>query len=97
MDYSKIDIFITTSDLSSKNIDEFKKLLREVNWTNVTTMHNVNHAYNRFLETFTGLYEIAFPKRKPRIKQRTLNRPWMKKVYKNHLKRNKKKMYMINT
>ena len=40
-----------------KNV-EFKRLLREVDWTKVTTSHNVNHAYDGFLKIFTRIYGI---------------------------------------
>ena len=40
-----------------KNV-EFKRLLREVDWTKVTTSHNVNHAYDEFLKIFTRIYGI---------------------------------------
>ena len=66
IDSSKKDTFVTRRDFSCKNIAEFKKLSREVNWI----LHNVNHAHDRLLEIFTGLYNIAFPKRKLRIKQK---------------------------
>ena len=60
-------------DLSSKIIEVFEKLLRQVNLTHVTTLHNVNHAYNRFQEIFSGIYDLAIPKRKPKIQKKTLN------------------------
>ena len=75
IDSSKKETFVNRRVLSSKNSEEFKRLLKEVNWT----LHNVTHAYNRFLEIFTGLYNIAFSKRKLKIKQKTLNSPSMTK------------------
>ena len=68
IDSSKKETFVNRRVLSSKNSEE-------VNWT----LHNVTHAYNRFLEIFTGLYNIAFSKRKLKIKQKTLNSPSMTK------------------
>ena len=75
IDSSKKETFVNRRVLSSKNSEEFKRLLKEVNWT----LHNVTHVYNRFLEIFTGLYNIAFSKRKLKIKQKTLNSPSMTK------------------
>ena len=74
IDSSRKETFVT-SVLSGKNLEEFKRLFREVNWT----LQNVNHAYNRFLEILTGLYNIAFSKRKLKIKQKTLNSPSIRK------------------
>ena len=56
-------------------------------------LHNVNHTYNRFLEIFTGFYGKAFPKRKLRIKQKTLNSPWMTKGLQKSSKRKQKLYY----
>ena len=42
-------------------------------------MQNVNHVYNRFLEIFTEIYDIAFPKKNLTIKQKTLSSPWITK------------------
>ena len=60
----KKDIFVTRHILSSKNIKKFKKILREVNWTKVTTLYYANHAKNRLPQIYTRLSDIAFPKRR---------------------------------
>ena len=57
------DIFLTRHILSSKNIKKVKKILREVNWTKVTTLHSANHAKNRLLQIYTRLFDKTFPKR----------------------------------
>ena len=60
----KKDNFVTRHILSSKNIKKFKKILREVDWTKITTLYNAKHAKNRLLQIYTRLSDIAFPKRR---------------------------------
>ena len=90
MELRKKDTFVIRRNLSSKNIDEFKKLSRKVNWTKVTTF--VNHACNRLLEILAELSNIAFTNRKLRTKQKTLNNPWIPKFLQKSSKR-KRKLY----
>ena len=70
-----------------KSVEEFRKL--EVNLTNVRTLHNIKHTYNRFLETLAGLYDIALRKRKLRIKKKILKSLWMIKALQKLSKRKK--------
>ena len=50
-----------------------------VDWDSVTKLQNANAVYIRFLEIFSGLYDIAFPKQKIKIKNKTLNSPLITK------------------
>ena len=52
-------------------------MLSLVDWDSVTELQDPNAAYNQFLEIFFGLYDITFPEQKIRIKNKTLNSPWI--------------------
>lgn len=43
VDSRKKDMSVTWRDLSFKITEEYKKLLRDDDWTKVTKLHNVNH------------------------------------------------------
>ena len=42
-----------------------------VDWDSVTILQNSKVAYNRLLEIFSALYDIAFPKQNIKIKDKT--------------------------
>ena len=58
-----------------------------VDWDSVTKVQDANAAYNRFLKFFSGLCDIAFPEQKVKIKNKTLNSPWMSKGLQSSSKR----------
>lgn len=74
MNWAKNDSFVIRPNLSSKNIEQIDKLLWEVNWTNVYTFKSSS-------EMMKGLDNIGFPKKKIRVKQKTLNKPTVYKCY----------------
>ena len=54
-------------------------MLSLFHWDSVTKIQNSNAACNRFLKIFSGFYNIAFPEQKVKIKNKTINSPWISK------------------
>ena len=55
----------------------FKQALFETSWDSVKILKQPNEAYNKFLETFTELYEKYFPIRKIKIKPKRTLSTWI--------------------
>ena len=65
-------------------------MLPLVDWDSVTKLQDGNAPYYRVLEIFSGFYDIAFPKQKIKIKNKTLKRPWKSKDLQRCTKRKQK-------
>ena len=49
----------------------------EVKWNNLKTSNDSNLAYDKFLDTFTSLYSVCFPRLKIKVKVRNRLRTWI--------------------
>ena len=67
-------------------------MLLLVDWDCVTTPQNSKVACNRVLEIFSGFYDIVFPKKNIKIRDKTLKRSWKSKGLQRCTKR-KQKLY----
>ena len=65
--------------INVQSILYFKKILHEVDWTNLYTLSNTNQTYSYFLRIFSAIYDHAFPVKEMKIKRKTLLNPWMSK------------------
>ena len=54
-------------------------MLLLVDWDCVTTLQSSKVACNRVLEIFSGFYDIVFPKKVIKIRDKTLKRSWKSK------------------
>ena len=61
-------------------------------WDSATKLQDANAAYKQFLEIFSGVYDVAFPKQKVKNKNKTLNSFWITKGLQRSSKR-KQKLY----
>ena len=67
-------------------------MLLLVDWDCVTTLQNSKVAWKRFLEIFSGFYDIVFTKKNIKIRDKTLKRSWKPKGLQGCTKR-KQKLY----
>ena len=71
----------------------FKEHLSLMNWRNITDLNNANEMYEKFVKTFTEIYENYFPLKEVSIKTKDLQTPWMSRGLKKSSKQ-KQKLYI---
>ena len=54
--------YIFKCNISDQSIDKFKQKVRNIDWSNINILQNVNDAYSKFLEIFLSLSNECFPK-----------------------------------
>ena len=74
--------------VNEESITAFKSCLTKQNWSTLFEETDVNAAYNTFLETFTTLYDLHCPKKKPK-KREKIRSPWFTKGLINACKKKK--------
>ena len=99
---------IKTRNISFENIRKFKNELKDIDWTQIYEIDDVNDCYNKFMYIFHALYDKCFPEKvvKPDPKCK-FKKPWLtrglfrsirkkQRLYKSYLKtpsENHKKKY----
>ena len=71
--------YIFKRNVSDQSVDKFKQKLRNINWSNIKILQNVNYALSKFLEIFISLYNECFPKIKVQLKPQRQFNPWIAK------------------
>ena len=84
--------FITKRILNTKSIEFFKQKLYEASWDEMEMSQNPDQAYKTFLTKFSDLYNIYFPTKIIKVKNKDLNSPWITKGIKKSSKR-KQRLY----
>ena len=64
-------------DEKSRNV--FQQKRHDTTWDNIKNIEKPNEAYREFLEIFSCIYEIFFPKKRTRVKLKNLKNPWVTK------------------
>ena len=75
--------------------ESFRLRLREIKWDNLKTSNDSNLAYNKFLNTFTSLYDDCFFRVKIKVKAQNSFRPWIPKALQSLQRKNKDCMKSI--
>ena len=65
-------------------------MLPLIDWDSFTILQDSKVACDRVLELSSGFYDIAFPKQKTKIKNKTLERLWKSEGLKRCTKKKKK-------
>ena len=66
------------SKFNAENVEKFHELIENENWDNVYTESDTQLKYTKFLDTYTKLYNTAFPKSSTRRKNSRKNpKPWI--------------------
>ena len=68
------------------------EILNEVNWKHLYSLTETNLAYEYFQNTFSGLYNHAFPIKEVSLKFENVFNPWMTKGLQKSSKK-KQKLY----
>ena len=84
--------FITKRILNTKSIELFKQKLYETSWDEIEMSQNPDQEYKTFLTKFSDLYNIYFPTKIIKVKNKDLNSPWITKGIKKSSKR-KQRLY----
>ena len=79
--------FITERILNTKSTELFKQKLYKTSWDEMEMSQNPDQAYKTFLTKFSGLYNIYFPTKMIKLKNKDLNSPWITKGIKKSSKR----------
>ena len=79
--------FITKRIFNTESIKLFKQKLYETSWDEMEMSQNPDEAYKTFLTKFFDLYNIYFPTKIPKLKNKGLNSPWITKGIKKSSKR----------
>ena len=82
--------FITKRILNTKSIELFKQKLYETSWDKMEMSQNPDQAYKTFLTKFSDLYNIYFPTKIIKVKNKDLNSPWITKGIKKSSKLSEK-------
>ena len=80
-------MFVTKRDINPFTLSLFKDKLLKVDWGLLHTIKDPNEAYKTFLNVFSNLYEIAFPKIKIKVNSKTRLGPWITRSISNSSKR----------
>ena len=64
-------VFVTKRDINPFTLSLLKDKLLKVDWGLLHTIKDLNEAYKTFLNAFSNLYEIAFPKTKIKVNSKT--------------------------
>ena len=71
--------WISFRDKSANNVATFTNRLANVNWDELSEYKDPDCAYRCFLDRYTTLYNDCFPLKKVKVKNVTLNNPWITK------------------
>ena len=71
--------FVFRRKINDHSIKLFKNSLKNRNWEDITNTSDPNEVYDKFLKTFSSMYEIYFPISKIKIKSKNLLSPWITK------------------
>ena len=74
---SQDPVFVTKCDINPFTLSLLKEKILKVDWGLLHTIKDPNEAYKIFLNVFSNLYEIAFPKIKIKVNSKTLLSPWI--------------------
>jgi hypothetical protein len=64
--------------LTNSSIEEFKNLLSKESWNEVFNQSDVNSSLKAFLDIFLYCFDIAFPYKRVKLRERT-NKTWLSK------------------
>ena len=64
-------MFVTKRDINPFTLSLFKEKVLKVDWRLLHPIEDPNEAYKTFLNVFSNLYEIAFPKIKIKVNSKT--------------------------
>jgi hypothetical protein len=64
--------------LTNNNIEEFKNLLSKESWNEVFNHSDVNSSLKAFLDIFLHCFDIAFPYKRVKLRER-INKRWLSK------------------
>jgi hypothetical protein len=64
--------------LTNCSIEEFKNLLSKVSWNEVFNQSDVNSSLKAFLDIFLYCFDIAFPYKRVKLRER-INKTWLSK------------------
>ena len=85
-------MFVEKSNINLFTLSLFKKKLPKVDCRLLHPIKDPNEAYKTFLNLFSNLYEIAFPKIKIKLNSKTRLSPWITRGILKSSKR-KQKLY----
>ena len=85
-------IFIAKRIFNTESIELFKQKLYETSWDEMEMSQNHDQAYKTFLTKFSDLYNIYFPTKIIKVKNKDLSSPWITKGIKKSSKR-KQRLY----
>ena len=74
---SQDPVFVTKRDINPFRLSLFKEKLLKVDWRLLHAIKDPNEAYKTFLNVFSNLYKIAFPKIKIEVNSKTWLSPWI--------------------
>ena len=64
-------MFLTKRDINPFTFSILKEKLHKVDWGFLHTIKDPNEVYKTFLNLFSHLYEVAFPKIKIKVNSKT--------------------------
>ena len=64
-------MFVTKRDINPFSLTLLQEKLLKVDWGLLHTIKDPNEAYKTFLNVFSNLYEITFPKTKIKVTSKT--------------------------
>lgn len=78
--------------VSREKIALFRKLLKDMNWSDVYSAHSTNEKYNAFINIVLNLFENCFPPKLTQIRPKSIKKPWITQGIKVSCK-TKRKLY----
>lgn len=63
--------------INQSKIENFRRLLKYMNWTDVYNTSDINGQYKSFINIVTSTFENCFPLTVTQIKQKCKNKPWI--------------------
>jgi len=85
---------IKIRSLKNYNATSFVSDLSNLNWCDVTSLHNVNDAWDKFKHIFSSVLDKVAPVKEIRLKQRT--EPWMNSEILNDIRERDNLLYKFN-
>ena len=71
---------ITYRDFSTANVNRFSEAIRNIDWTQISSINDAQESYDEFAQIFFNFYELFFPCLTKKINKNTHGfEPWMTK------------------
>ena len=80
-------------DFSEKNLKNFKEQLSLLHWQHIDLRKTANDIYERFIQTFTEIYDANFPLREIYFHSKSIKSPWISNGH-NKSSKTKQKLYI---